>query len=53
MSGKFFSAKEDYPSIIYNALSTDYPDVEIKNIELNKTGWTNIVYEVATNHGDF
>jgi aminoglycoside phosphotransferase (APT) family kinase protein len=53
MSGKFFSVKEDYPSIIYNALSTDYPDVEIKNIELNKTGWTNIVYEVSTNHGDF
>ena len=53
MKEKFFSMNEDYPTIIYDALVGDFSDIEINNIELNRTGWTNIVYEVSTNHGDF
>ena len=53
MADKFFSVDEDFETIIYKALSIEYPDIEIKDIELNKTGWTNIVYEVGTNHGSF
>ena len=53
MKDKFFSIDEDFESIIYNTLSNEYSDIEILDIELNKTGWTNIVYEVSTNHGDY
>jgi aminoglycoside phosphotransferase (APT) family kinase protein len=53
MSKKFFTTDEDYNKIIEKALKEEYGDTIIKNISLNPTGWTNIVYEVSTNQGDF
>ena len=53
MSKSFFTTDENYNQIIENALSEEYDDVIINRISLNPTGWTNIVYEVSTNKGDF
>ncbi len=49
----YFTLGENYRKFIYRALSEEYNSVEIKKLHLNSTGWTNIVYEVDTNKGDF
>ena len=45
----FTNRNEDFETIINNSLSGK----EIKNIKLIPTGWTNIVYEVETNDGNY
>lgn len=49
MVGKFFTLDEDFNGIIKNALNGK----EIKNVNFISTGWTNIVYEVETNDGNY
>ena len=49
MVGKFFTLDEDFNGIIKNALNGK----EIKNINFISTGWTNIVYEVETDCGNY
>lgn len=49
MNNPYFRVDEDFETIIKNSL----PDLEIKNCKLITTGWTNIVYEVATNEGSY
>ena len=53
MSKSFFTTDENYNQIIEKALKEEYDDIAINKISLNPTGWTNIVYEVSTNKGDF
>ncbi len=53
MSKSFFTTDENYNQIIEKALNEEYDDIAINKISLNPTGWTNIVYEVSTNKGDF
>lgn len=53
MSKEFFTLDENYNEIINKALKEEHKDISITNIKLIPTGWTNIVYEVATNKGDF
>ena len=53
MAKKFFTTEENYNQIIEKALKEEYENIIINNISLNPTGWTNIVYEVSTNQGDF
>lgn len=45
----YFTLDEDFEKIIKNAL----PNVIINSIHSITTGWTNIVYEVCTNDGDY
>ena len=49
MDKKYFELGEDYEKIIKNTLK----DKEIKNFNQISTGWTNIVYEVSTDDGDY
>ena len=49
MNKSFFELNEDYERIINNALKGK----KINNLNQISTGWTNIVYEVATDEGDF
>lgn len=49
MKKTYFTLDEDFEKIIKDTLS-DREVLEIKSIS---TGWTNIVYEVHTNNGDF
>lgn len=49
MAKNHFTLDEDFETIIKNAL----PDKTISSIHSVTTGWTNIVYEVCTNDGDF
>lgn len=49
MIKNYFTLDEDFEKIIKNAL----PDKTISSIVSVTTGWTNIVYEVCTNDGDF
>lgn len=49
MAKNYFTLDEDFETIIKNAL----PDKTIRSITSVTTGWTNIVYEVCTNDGDF
>lgn len=49
MVGKFFSLDENFNNIIEKSLQGR----EIKNINFISTGWTNIVYEVETNDGNY
>ena len=49
MQKKYFSLDEDFNKIINNVLS----DKNIVSINPISTGWTNIVFEVATNEGNF
>ncbi len=53
MSKKFFTIDENYNEIIEKALKEDNENIEIKAIHFIPTGWTNIVYEVETNEGNF
>ena len=53
MSKEFFTVDENYNEIIEDALKEDFENIEIQEIEFIPTGWTNIVYEVSTNKGDF
>ena len=53
MIKKFFTTDENYNVIIEKALNEEFDNVIINNIKLNPTGWTNIVYEVSTNQGNF
>lgn len=46
---KYFSLDEDFDKIIKNALA----DQEVVSIKKNSTGWTNIVYEVKTDKGEY
>lgn len=49
MNNKFFELNEDFEKIITNTLK----DKEINEYKQISTGWTNIVYEVSTNEGNF
>lgn len=49
MTKNHFTLDEDFETIIKNAL----PNKTINSIHSVTTGWTNIVYEVCTNDGDF
>lgn len=49
MAKNYFTLDEDFETIIKNAL----PNKTINSIHSVTTGWTNIVYEVCTNDGDF
>lgn len=49
MAKNHFTLDEDFETIIKNAL----PDKTISSIHSVTTGWTNIVFEVCTNDGDF
>jgi len=46
---KFFSTDENFDKIIKNAL----PNKKIDSMNLISTGWTNVVYEVKTNDGNY
>lgn len=46
---RFFSLDENFDNIIKNTLTGK----EIKSINLITTGWTNIVYEVSTDDGNY
>ena len=49
MKKAYFTAEENFEQMIYKALQGK----EIFSLDLIDTGWTNIVYEVHTNEGDF
>lgn len=49
MKDIFFKSDEDFESIIRNALK----DKKINKMDQITTGWTNIVYEVETNDGNY
>lgn len=49
MNDIYFKVNENFEPIIKNCLK----DKEIKNMKLITTGWTNIVYEVETNDGNY
>ena len=49
----YFTLDEDFDSIIKRTLQAESSDIIINNIKLNTAGWTNIVYEVSSNQGDF
>ena len=49
MIKNYFTLDEDFRPIIQNAL----PQATIYSLKSITTGWTNIVYEVNTNQGDF
>ncbi len=49
MSDLFFKVNDDFENIIKNCLK----NVEIKDMKLITTGWTNIVYEVETSEGNY
>ncbi len=49
MKDIYFKIDEDFETIIKNCLN----DKEIRNMKLITTGWTNIVYEVETNDGNY
>lgn len=49
MKKNYFTLDEDFEKIIRNAL----PDKNITSIHSVTTGWTNIVFEVATDNGNF
>lgn len=49
MAKNYFTLDEDFETIIKKAL----PDKIINKIRSVTTGWTNIVFEVCTNEGDF
>ena len=49
MEKKYFELNEDYEKIIKNTLK----EHEIKKFNQISTGWTNIVYEVSTDKGNF
>lgn len=53
MAKEFFTIDENFNEIIEDALKEDYSDIKINKITLIPTGWTNIVYEVASNYGSF
>lgn len=49
MENIYFKLEDDFKTIISKALK----DEKINKIELIPTGWTNIVYEVETNEGEY
>ena len=49
MNNTYFELSDDFENIIKNILN----DKQIISIKQNPTGWTNIVYEVETNEGNF
>ena len=49
MKDKYFRLSDNFKSIINKAI----PNKTIKRMTLIPTGWTNIVYEVATNDGNY
>ena len=49
MTKKFFSLDENFNKMIENAL----PNRKIKSTNFVSTGWTNIVYEVETDDGNY
>ena len=53
MAKEFFTIDENYNIIIEKALKENNKDIDIKAIHFIPTGWTNIVYEVETNEGNF
>jgi len=53
MAKNFFTVDENFNKIIEETLNDEYENLEIQKIINIPTGWTNIVYEVHTNKGDF
>ena len=53
MAKEFFTVDENYNEIIKEALEQEFEDIKIEEIQFIPTGWTNIVYEVSTNNGEF
>lgn len=53
MAKEFFTVDENFNEIIEKALIEDYDDINIVEINFISTGWTNIVFEVSTNKGNF
>lgn len=49
MIKNYFSLDEDYTNIIKNSL----PEMKVININPISTGWTNIVFEVSTDCGNY
>lgn len=49
MKDKYFRLSDNFKAIIHNVI----PDKIIKRMTLIPTGWTNIVYEVSTNDGNY
>lgn len=49
MNNTYFNLNDNFEEIIKNALK----DKQILNLKQIPTGWTNIVYEVETNEGNF
>lgn len=49
MKQVFFNLNEDFESIIHKSM----PNCKIYNAKLIPTGWTNIVYEVETDKGNY
>ena len=49
MKDKYFRLSDNFKAIIHNVI----PDKTIKRMTLIPTGWTNIVYEVSTNDGNY
>ncbi len=49
MKDIFFKEDENFEAIIREVLK----DKDVKNMEQISTGWTNIVYEVETNDGNY
>ena len=53
MAKEFFTVDENYNEIIEKALKEENKDIVVNKIHFIPTGWTNIVYEVETNDGNF
>ena len=49
----YFTLDDNFQDIIERTLKKSSSNIIINNIKQNTTGWTNIVYEVSTNEGDF
>ena len=50
---KFFMINENFNQIINNTLKREFNFCIVENLVPISTGWTNIVYKVETNHGNY
>ena len=50
---KFFTLDENFDKIIKENLKEIYGVNEVYSVSLNATGWTNIVYKVTTDNGNY
>ena len=49
----YFSLDENFDDIIKNNLKTIYGVNKVYSINLNTTGWTNIVFKVKADNGNY